>query len=156
MDYDEFFRRTGPRLLRVCYLATLDREAAADATQEALTRAWHHWDKINTGNPEAWARVVVLNLCRSRWRRLAREARFTARTATVTELHHPLPDIDLQRALATLSPRQRQAVALYYLEDLSIADCASAMGSSEGAVKSYLSRAREQLAKHVNVEEELV
>ncbi len=36
MDFAEFFDRTTPGLVRLCYLATLDRDAAADAAQEAL------------------------------------------------------------------------------------------------------------------------
>ena len=52
----------------------------------------------------------------------------------------------MQRALRALPDRQRVAVALHYLADLSVADVAAAMGISEGAVKTHLHRARSQLA----------
>ena len=39
MDYADFFGQAAPGLVRMCFLATLDREVAADAAQEALTRA---------------------------------------------------------------------------------------------------------------------
>jgi len=73
MDYADFFGQAAPGLVRMCFLATLDREVAADAAQEALTRAWRDWERIGAdgSNPEAWVRTVALNLCRSRWRRVA-------------------------------------------------------------------------------------
>jgi DNA-directed RNA polymerase specialized sigma24 family protein len=32
----------------MCFLVTLDRETAADAAQEALSRAWRDWDRVGT------------------------------------------------------------------------------------------------------------
>ena len=57
------------------------------------------------------------------------------------------PDIDLQRAIASLPTAQRAAVALFYLDDLPIDEIARAMGSSRSAVKVNLHRARHRLAQ---------
>jgi RNA polymerase sigma-70 factor (ECF subfamily) len=151
MDFAEHFDRTAPGLVRLCYLATLDREAAADAAQEALARAWRDWDRISGAgsDPGAWTRTVALNLCRSRWRSLARHARLTPRTWTVASRLDDLPDVDLRRALRRLPVRQREAVVLHYWADLDVAGCAAAMGVSTGAVKRHLSRARERLASEL-------
>ena len=48
----------------------------------------------------------------------------------------------LQAALARLPARQRAALALFYLADLSIAEVAEAMATRPGTVKSLLSRGR--------------
>jgi RNA polymerase sigma-70 factor, ECF subfamily len=148
MDFGEHFERTAPGLVRLCYLATLDREAAADAAQEALARAWRAWDELSTAgsDPAAWTRTVALNLCRNRWRDVTRRARLTPRAWTVTALPDDLPDVDLRRALRRLPPRQREAVVLHYWADLDVAACAAAMGVTSGAVKQHLSRARARLA----------
>jgi DNA-directed RNA polymerase specialized sigma24 family protein len=53
MDFDNFYREEHCRLLGLCVLVTLDVEAAADATQEAMLRrgnAGHSAD----GQPEVW------------------------------------------------------------------------------------------------------
>jgi RNA polymerase sigma factor (sigma-70 family) len=46
---------------------------------------------------------------------------------------------DLQRALATLPPRERACVVLRYLEHLSVRETASVLGIAEGSVKRYVS-----------------
>jgi len=148
MDYREFFERNAPRLVRLCLLTTLDREAAADAAQEALTRAWRDWARVGAAgsDPAAWTRTVALNLCRNRWRRLARQARLAPRTYIVDSRSDDPPDIDLQRALRRLPVRQREAVVLHYWADLDVDACVRAMAVSPGSVKQHLSRARRRLA----------
>jgi RNA polymerase sigma-70 factor (ECF subfamily) len=54
--------------------------------------------------------------------------------------------MDLVAALATLTRRQREAVALHYRLGLSVAETAQAMKVSDGTVKTLLSRARSSLA----------
>jgi RNA polymerase sigma factor (sigma-70 family) len=48
--------------------------------------------------------------------------------------------------IETLAPRQRVAMALFYVEDLSVRDIAASMGITEGAVKAHLSQGRAKLA----------
>ena len=54
----------------------------------------------------------------------------------------------LVEALGTLTPRQRTALALRYVEDLDVRTIAQRMGCSEGTVKSQLSRGTERLREH--------
>jgi RNA polymerase sigma-70 factor (ECF subfamily) len=155
-DFEDFYRGAAPSLLRLCFLATLNREAAADATQEAMTRAWKHWADIEEPNPGAWVRTVALNLCRSRWRQIARDARLLPRMYVLDAGSDAFPNPELYTALRRLPARQREAIVLYYFADLSIAECARAMSLSEGAVKSHLARGRERLGSDESIKEELV
>ena len=57
----------------------------------------------------------------------------------------PEPRTDVAALLATLSPQQRTAAALFYIEQCSVREIADAMELSEGAVKYHLHAARTAL-----------
>lgn len=61
---------------------------------------------------------------------------------TTIELRH-----DIEVGLKALSPPERTAILLFYMEDLSIKKIASIMSAPEGSVKSYLSRARMKMGR---------
>ncbi len=99
--------------------------------------------------PLAYARRAVTNLCASRVRRLGRERRaltrwFGQRTDSYTELEPA--DAEFWRAVAALPARQREVIALHYVEDLTVADIATALEIAPGTVKSTLHDARRSLA----------
>jgi RNA polymerase sigma-70 factor (ECF subfamily) len=128
-----------------------DPGAAEDAVQEALARALVTMRRGTTiDSLAAWVRVVALNLLRNRWRSLGRERRATRRLGDLTrpEAEGDADELmDLQAAVAELSQRQREAVALYYRLGLSVAETSRAMRVSDGTVKTLLSRARATLAQ---------
>ena len=132
------------RLLALAVLVTDDRATAEDLVQEAFARL-HGRNLSDPDRALAYLRSTVLNLSRSRLRRLR-----TARK-------HEAPDDRLlpsaeddallhedQRAVLAavrlLPVRQRQALVLRYWEDMSESQVAAAMGISNGAVKSHTSR----------------
>jgi DNA-directed RNA polymerase specialized sigma24 family protein len=62
-DSDDFYSTHRVRVLRLCWLLTLERESAAEVAQEAMTQAWKNWDSISTpgSNPVAWTNRVAVN-----------------------------------------------------------------------------------------------
>ncbi|MBG0562068.1 SigE family RNA polymerase sigma factor [Actinoplanes aureus] len=148
MDFDGFYRDTSRRLMRYAYGLTGDAGEAQDLVQEAYARAWQRWRRISRyEDPEAWLRLVVNRLSTDRWRRM-----FVRRDRAAAE--PPLPPVAppsentvlLVTAMRTLPPAHRNALALHYLLDRSIADIAAETGASIGTVKSWLSRGRAGLA----------
>jgi RNA polymerase sigma-70 factor (ECF subfamily) len=129
-----------------------DREAAADAVQDAFTRAFTRWRRISRyDDPAGWVRHVALNRLRDHFRRAERGrraveklgARETATSATPPV--EPREGADVLERVGELPRQQRIAVALFYVEQLSVAEVADAMGLSEGAVKYHLHAGRAQL-----------
>jgi RNA polymerase sigma-70 factor (ECF subfamily) len=156
-DFDRFFSAEQERLLRYCWGLTVDRELARDVAQESMCRAYASWDRISAdgSNPVAWLRTVALNLVRSQWRREqvatatvhhleAAETRRVADAGTPSDVGF---DVDLDRALAALPERQREAVVLHHLLDLGVTDAAEIMGVGESTVKVHLQRGRAALAE---------
>jgi RNA polymerase sigma-70 factor, ECF subfamily len=115
--------------------------------QEALARAWERSERgERIESLGAWVTTVALNLGRSRWRRAMAERR--ARDRIGSPEAPPAPDdaVDIERALAGLSRRQREAVVLRYYLGEDVAGVARILGVSEGTVKTTLHRARRALA----------
>ena len=148
-EFDEFYRATSRRALRYGYAVTGDLAEAQDVVQEAYTRAWRDWRHVERHpSPEAWVRLVVTRLATDRHRRRAGWLRAAARTGPPPETTGPPGDdtVLLTTALRRLPGHLRQALALHYLFDLSIAEIARETGAAEGTVKSWLSRGRAALA----------
>jgi RNA polymerase sigma-70 factor (ECF subfamily) len=60
-----------------------------------------------------------------------------------------LPDADeaVWAAVRALPPRQAQVVALFYVDDRSVADIARILECAEGTVKAHLHAARQALSR---------
>jgi RNA polymerase sigma-70 factor, ECF subfamily len=147
---ESLFHEQYSRLVRSLAIACGDTEAAADAVQEAFVQLCLHWKRVSTyENPTAWVRRVAVNRLSNHRRSLRRGAAALTRLVALTapDAGDAGPSPDLRQALATLSDRQRTAVALFYVENLSIAEIAEAMGLSQGSVNTHLHRARATLRR---------
>lgn len=123
-----------------------------DSTQEAFVRAYQIWKRLrDTTWAEGWVMTTSLNLCRKE-HRLARRDKESALIATPKMSSPKAELIDLLEGMKKLSPRQRQVVTLFYLEDLSIAQLAELLHISEGAVKKHLYRGRTMLRSSPELE----
>jgi RNA polymerase sigma-70 factor (sigma-E family) len=153
-EFDEFVDGELPRLLGYARALTGSEHDAWDLTQDALVRASRRWRRIRRdGNPGAYVRVTIARLNIDRHRRTRREVLVAdvpdgaaARTAPYDGL-----DAWLQEGLLALTPRQRTAVVLRYVDDLDLAGIADVMKCSTGTVKSHLSRGLDRLREHIPV-----
>jgi len=125
-------------------------EDAQEVTQEAFTRAWVRWARISRyDDPAGWVRRVAWNLATGRIRRM-RTALRHRRAQRPESVAGPDPDgVDLRTALARLPDNQRRAVVLHYLAGLPVAEIAELCRAREGAVRTWLYRARLALAHHL-------
>ncbi len=145
-DFDETFREHYTPMVRSLSVACGDHEAAADAVQDAFTRAYARWRRISRyERPAGWIRHVALNRLRDHFRHEARGVRARERMAgqaTMTVPAPELPDDALMAAVRNLPPQQQIAVSLLYVEQLSVREIATSMKLSEGAVKYHLHAGR--------------
>ncbi len=129
-----------------------DRATAEDLTQETyLALARQLRDGKRPPEIIAWLLHVARNRLIDHYRRSERQKqRFTPWVEDEAALPIQAPvalnqvlDRDLVRqALAGLAANQRIAIALHYLDDLSVNDIADQLGKSPGAVESLLARGR--------------
>ena len=157
LDVRQFLMTEYPRIVAGLALASGSRAVAEDAVQEALARAW---ERSERGQPieslAGWVTVVGTNLMRSGFRRRMAERRARVRLARSAGASSPLvaaeDRADVERALDSLSRRQREAVVLRYYLDLSVVEVADALRVSEGTAKTTLFRARAALSRALSEE----
>lgn len=145
--FEDFYRGSSPEVFRTLTVVLRDRELAQEATDEAMARAYERWSKVSGyENPTGWVYRVALNWARSRLRKRGRE-----RT-----IHHepslwldPMPDPELDAAVAGLPLHQREVIVFRFLLDMTQDQISEALEIPVGTVKSRLHRALETLRKEV-------
>lgn len=140
--FDDFVGASSDSLLRTAYLLCGDRGEAEDLVQTALMRTARRW-RTARESPEAYARRVVVNLSKDRWRRLSRRPVELPLDGDVAlAVGDGFLDRDqLLRAVRLLAPGQRAVLVLRYFDDLGVEETAAVLGCSVGTVKSQTSRA---------------
>src|SRR3954447_22325450 len=119
-----------------------DPEAIA---AEAMTIAWRRLADVPRDDPLPWLYATARNLLLADARRSGRRTRLRELegTAPGPELHEL--DADLDRALRSLRPLDREALLLVAWEDLTPSQAARALGVNQGAFRVRLPRARRRL-----------
>jgi RNA polymerase sigma factor (sigma-70 family) len=146
-----FYRAHHPRLVASLLLTTGDAEVATDAVDEAFVRALARWDRVSAmTSPAGWTYRVALNVARRQFRRRQLERTLLARRRPGAEAP---PGLDHARELvADLPPRQRTAMVLRYVADLTEPEIAQAMGIRRSTVSATLAAARARLARDLSDE----
>ena len=138
-----------------------DDELAADLTQETFVKAFRAYDTLaDPTRARPWLYQIAgrTALDELRRRRIVRfvpwsgESRGTAASAEEIALHGRLTG-EMERALASIPERQRMALLLAEVHDLSGLELAEALEVSHVAARALLSRARESLRQALVVEQ---
>jgi RNA polymerase sigma factor (sigma-70 family) len=146
--------RLTPRVLGYAARLLTDRAEAEDVTQEAMLRLWKMAPDWRSGEAKVstWLYRVVTNLCTDRLRR-TRGVDIDAvpepeddQPAADERLQQATRMAALDKALATLPDRQREAVVLRHIEGLSNPEIAEILDISVEAVESLTARGKRALA----------
>jgi RNA polymerase sigma-70 factor (sigma-E family) len=148
-EFTEFVLEQRAVLVRVAaLLVSGDLAKAEDVVQTALTRLYLAWPRVKADTAGAYARRCVVNAALDDRRSLIRRRERVSADLPDVAVAEDQPGEDaaaLVALLGTLPAGMRAAVVLRYVEGLSIAETADAMGCSEGNVKSQSARGLERL-----------
>ena len=134
--FEDWYRREHARLVTLVSAAVGDAEIGRDAADEALARAFERWKRVSVmSSPSGWAYRVALNVARRRARRRAMEQRLLGRRRAESV---PGPTGELWALVSVLPVRQRQAVLLRHVGQLTEIEVADVMGVARGTVSTTL------------------
>ena len=166
-DFDQVVERYWPRILRFVLASVRDSDAAECLTQECFFNAYRSRTRFRgEASVHTWLVRIAANLVRDHmrnrrlrfWRRAERAALDNSIVAdwlpdtAVTQEQRALIREQVQAvwdATESLSARQRTVFLLRFVEDMDIADIASATGLTCNAVNVHLFRAVRAIRKRV-------
>ena len=144
-SFGQVLRERQAQVLRTAFRVLGNWADAEDIAQEVFLRLHRHGLRFsNEASLGAWIYRVTVNLCidRSRTAKSAAEipdatsSEISAETALIRKQQKQR----LMSALAALPVRERTAVVLREIEELSTAEVAAALGTTEGTVRSQVAK----------------
>ncbi len=147
-SFEDYYQRDYRSLVGLAFVLTGSQWAAEDLVQDALTTAHRKWDTVSGyDRPDAWVRRVMVNRSTSRFRKLKTESKTLVKLRALREpTISPSERTDeIWNAVRQLPPRQAQAIALYYWDDMSLAQIANVLDCGTETVKTHLARGRARL-----------
>lgn len=146
--FEDFYQQSLDEVFRTLCVVLRDGDLAQEALDEAMTRAFERWTTVRTyQNPKGWVYRVASNWAKARLRKRRREVLADPEPRSWLD---PIPDPDLDAALARLSLHHREVVVLRFLFDLTQDQIAGLLDIPVGTVKSRLHRALEALREEVS------
>lgn len=156
--YADLYEAYAPGLYRLCYGLLLNRQDAEDVVQEAFVYAFKNLHRFDGARAsfKTWLYTIAISRCRNMYRR---------NRSILSELSHlllntlPGPRSEMPEAsaaqhsardavrdaLATLSPRLREAVVLRYGQGMTYREMAEVMGCPQKTAESRVRLAHESL-----------
>ena len=146
---ERLMEQYGSSLLRMCALYLKDADLAQDAVQETFIRAYRHLDNYRGESSEkTWLTAIAMNvshdMLRTAWfRHQSRSTDIDALPEKPADFE--LPDNTVLAEVMRLPAKYREVILLRYYEGLKLKEVASALGLSDGRVRSRLNKANELL-----------
>jgi RNA polymerase sigma factor (sigma-70 family) len=157
--FGELFERRGRAIYNYCFRRTANWAAAEDLCSTVFLEAWRRRDQeLMPGKVLPWLYGIATNVARNHRRSLRRRGAALVRVGrpgptpdfaddAVGRLDDERQMADVLRAVAQLSERQQDVLALCVWSGLSYEDAAQALDIPVGSVKSNLSRARARVVE---------
>ncbi len=143
--YERAYEAHWPDVFRFALAWTNDWGAAEDLAQEAYVRLWNQRGKLDWSQPILpWLLVTTRRLATDRFRGLRRRL-FAAPPPATLDTSIQARWLDVCAAMAELSPLERTAIVMTALEGATYDEAAVVLGTTAGALRAAVSRARTKL-----------
>jgi RNA polymerase sigma-70 factor (ECF subfamily) len=146
-SFEAFFSSAHARLFGTLCVVTADAGEAEELMQEAFVRVWERWDRVRFHpDPAGYLYLTAFNVHRDRMRRLRRAARLMVSPVEAEDVFARVDErADVLDALRRLSARQRAALVLTELLDMSSEQAGRVLGVRAVTVRVLASQGRAAL-----------
>ena len=135
----------------ICFRMLGHREDAEDVAQDVFLRIFRALDRWDSNRPlKPWLITIAANRCRTvleKRRRLPQPSEFADRESTDWRPESADLGEELQLGLEKLREEYRQCFILFHQQEMSCAEIGEMLNCPEGTVKTWLHRARRELAE---------
>lgn len=165
LDFNQIYQQNLAAVWQYVRARVPGYHEAQDVTSEVFSRAWRSWQRYDParGSVGAWLFRIAHHTVADWWRRrrpggtprevpggpgLEEQELSQAMGASAQPDEFILREevlLQLQRSLAGLSDREREAIALRFTSGLTSAEIGGILGMTEGAVKVMIYRAVQKL-----------
>ena len=142
-------------VFKICYAVVRNHHDAEDATQEVFLRVWRNAPRLAEINDlRSWIARIAWNVAIDRKRRRPEQQmdeyfELPQRARAEDEAISGQMLMLLERAIARLPRKEREALILASVEEMSMAEIAQVLGASEATVRGRVFRARQQLRERM-------
>lgn len=159
-SFEDFFEREYPTLVRALIPAAHSLDAAEEAAQDSMRRVLERWPRVERmDSPIGYAYVTGRNSLRRGFRRtalrlVANDREREPRSADANDPARVVATRDqLFKALAQLSPAERDALLLVAYLGLEVSEAARILKIKPASVRSRLHRARQSVRPFIEEEQ---
>lgn len=137
------------QLYRTAFLYVRNREDALDVVQEASYKAFKSISQLKNENFFlTWLTRILIHCSYDVLKRKKKEIpKDIMSEREVDRREQDVESLDLLVAINQLNEKYKDAIILFYFQDLPISEVAKVMNIPENTVKTYLSRGKERLKK---------
>lgn len=155
--FPDLYREHFPRVVRLLVPVLHDQTLAEDVAQETMSRLMTRLESLDVSTPVwPWLKTVAMRLAIDHLRRASREVPCEPQevegvvdevVGTHEDDHWCEKGPQMVAALRGLPTRQRQALALRYLQDRDPVEVARELNLSKGAFEQLVFRARRNMSR---------
>ena len=151
-QFDQTVRAYSADLYRYAWWLVRDRFIAEELVQETFARAWKNWDSLaDLGAVKSW----LITILRNERARLYERKRLDISDDDPQDLELPSHErpgdhLELEQLVGELPPAYREPLVLQVLGGYDCREIAEMLGTTEGAVMTRLTRARQALRAHLS------
>lgn len=142
------------QMYRIAFAYFKNEQDALEAMQEVTFRAYKNIKKIKEPKYfSTWLTRIMINYCIDELKRKKRFLLSNSKALTGSMIEEKDNLINVEAAIKVLKPKFQEIIILKYFQDMTIEQIATYLGRPSGTIKTWLSKALQELRKQITRED---